>query len=210
MALIAEIKKASPSEGNINLDVDVQSQARAYSDGGASAISVLTDSHFKGELHDLERVKQVTAIPILRKDFIFDPYQIYESKYYGADAILLIASILSLEKLNELLALANDLGLGCLVEARTSEDLKKILATPAPVIGINARDLTTFQVNLDHVTALAHFVPTDRYLIAESGIETEADVQRLVGARVKGVLVGTALMKAKDVGAKIKELQLIL
>jgi len=206
MSLIAEIKKASPSLGDINLDVDIKEQAKKYESAGANAISVLTDKRFKGEIGFLKEVSEVTTIPILRKDFIFDPYQIYESYLAGADSLLLIATKLDEKTLNELIDLTHELGMECLVEVHTKEDIEKIKKTKAKIIGINARDLRTFQVSLDNITNVIGEVPKDRLIVAESGIETSANVERLakLGARV--ILVGTTLMTAKDVSAKVREL----
>ncbi len=206
MSLIAEIKKASPSLGDINIDVDIKEQAKVYELAGARAISVLTDSHFKGELGFLEEVRQVTNIPLLRKDFIFDPYQIYESYLAGADALLLIATKLDEKTLCELVDLTHTLGMECLVETHTKEDLAKALKTKAKIIGINARNLETMQVSLNNIINLIGEIPKDRLIVAESGIETKEDVERLakLGARV--ILVGTALMSTSDVGEKVREL----
>ena len=185
VALIAEIKKASPSVGDINAEVSIVSRAVLYERHGASALSVLTDAHFKGNIGYLLEIKKVTGIPILRKDFILDSYQVYESKYYGADAILLIASILSTEGLRELVTLTYELGLECLVEAHTREDIEKILLTSARIVGINARDLKTFEVDLENIVKLAPYVPPDRYPVAESAIETRSDVERVTRAGAK-------------------------
>ena len=204
--LIAEIKKASPSLGDINIKVDIKEQAKLYESSGANAISVLTDSHFKGEIDFIEQIKKVTSVPILRKDFIFDSYQIYESYLAGADALLLIATILDEKMLCELVNLTHKLGMECLIETHTKEDINKALKTKAKIIGINARNLKTFEVSLDNIINLARQIPKDRFVVAESGIETGADVTALVKTGVRGILVGTALMKASDVGTKIKEL----
>ena len=205
--LIAEVKKASPSAGDINADGDIVALAQRYEAAGASAISVLTDKKFfKGELDYLKKIKEAVSVPVLRKDFIFDPYQIYQSKFYGADAILLIATILTAEGLKELVGLTHTLGMKCLVEVHDEEDLTKALNTTAKVIGINARNLETFEVNLQNVIDLALLVPPDRILIAESGIKNRKDVSRLRRVGVGGILVGTELMRAEDVGGKIREL----
>lgn len=206
ITLIAEIKKASPSLGDINTEVDIKEQARVYESAGASAISVLTDAHFKGEIGFLEEVSSVTTIPILRKDFIFDPYQVYESYVAGADALLLIATVLDQQALEELINLTHELGMECLVEAHTQEDLDKALKTKAEIIGINTRNLKTFEVSLDNIINIASEIPKDRLLIAESGIETGEDVRRLAQAGARAILVGTTLMKTDNVGAKVKEL----
>lgn len=206
ISLIAEIKKASPSLGNINTDVDIKKQAKIYESAGASAISVLTNSHFKGEIDFIKKIKQITTIPILRKDFIFDPYQIYESYLAGADALLLIATILNEKTLCELVDLTHKLGMECLVETHTKEDIDKALKTKAGIIGINARNLKTFEVSLDNVLNLIKEIPEDRLIVAESGIETSRDIKHLEKAGIKVILVGTTLMKAPDVYAKINEL----
>ncbi len=206
ISLIAEIKKASPSLGDINTKIDIKEQAKIYESAGASAISVLTNSHFKGEISFLEEVKQVTTIPILRKDFIFDVYQIYESYLAGADALLLIATVLDQKTLSTLVDLTHKLGMECLVETHTKADIIKALKTKAKIIGINARDLKTFEISLDNILNLAKEISKDRIMVAESGIETREDVERLAKAGVRVILVGTTLMKASDVGAKIQEL----
>lgn len=210
-SLIAEIKKASPSAGDINEEVDVEGQAAAYEEGGANAISVLTEkSKFKGDIKFLAQVKNATkTVPVLRKDFIFGSYQIYESKYYGADAVLLIATMLDEDELNELVDLAHELGMECLVEVHTKDELVKALKTKAKIVGINARDLHTFEISLDVVVDLAASVPSDKILIAESGVESAADVEKLVRAGAQGVLVGTTLMRSGNIKGKIKELKLL-
>ncbi|MEK7096843.1 MAG: bifunctional indole-3-glycerol-phosphate synthase TrpC/phosphoribosylanthranilate isomerase TrpF, partial [Patescibacteria group bacterium] len=205
MSLIAEIKKASPSLGDINTNVDIKKQAKIYQSAGANAISVLTNSHFKGEISFIKEIKKVTTVPILRKDFIFDPYQIYESYLAGADAILLITTMFEEKKLVELVNLTHKLGMECLVETHTKEDVDKALKTKAKIIGINARDLKTFEVNLGNIISLAKEIPPDRIIVAESGIEGRKDVERLAEAGIKVILVGTALMKVSDVREKVKE-----
>lgn len=207
-SLIAEIKRASPSRGDINLDVDIIQQARIYEQAGASAISVITDKkYFKGDIDFLRQAKQATTIPILRKDFIIDKQQVYESKIFGADAVLLIASILDEKTLIEFVDLVYQLNMQCLVEAHTEEDIQKILKTEAKIIGINARNLKTMKVDLNTIAHLARLVPKDKILIAESGIKTEQDVKKLRHAGVKGILVGTSLMESQNAADKIKELK---
>ena len=208
ISLIAEIKRASPSLGDINVGVDIVEQAKTYEQGGASTISVLTNKHFKGSMGDLVQIKAATNIPILRKDFIFDPYQVYESYYCGTDAILLIATILDLPTLRKLLGLAHDLGMECLVEVHDEKDLAKALATDSKIIGINARNLKTFEVDLGTVVDLAQQVPRDRFIVAESGIESAVDVRKVAIAGAQAILVGTTLMKANNVSQKIHELQI--
>ncbi|MBT3538514.1 indole-3-glycerol phosphate synthase TrpC [bacterium] len=208
ISLIAEVKKASPSLGNINTEVDIVDQAMEYEKGGANAISILTDSKFfKGNIVFLQQIKDKVGIPVFRKDFIFDEYQVYESKLYGADAILLMATILKEDKLIELVELTHKLGLGCLVETHTKADMDKVLKTKAKVIGINARDLQTFDVDLKNIIDLAPQVPKDRIFIAESGVKTSEDVALLKKAGAQGILVGTTLMQADNLQEKIKELK---
>jgi len=206
IGLIAEIKKASPSLGDINTNIDIQEQAKIYESSGANAISVLTNVYFKGKLSFIEDVKKVTIIPIIRKDFIFDQYQIYESYLAGADVLLLIATILDGDTLTKLIDLTHELGMECLVETHTKEDIKKTLKTNAKIIGINARDLKTFKVNLDTIINLSKEIPKDRIIVAESGIETRKDVEHLVKAGIRVILVGTILMQIHNVAKKIKEL----
>ncbi len=208
ISLIAEIKKASPSLGDINIDTNIKKQAKIYESGGANAISVLTDANFKGEIAFLKEVKNITTVPVLRKDFIFDTYQIYESYLAGADAILLIATILDEKKLCSLVDLTHRLGMECLVETHTKEDIEKAIKTKAKIIGINARNLKNFKVNLDTIINLAKEIPRNRIIVAESGIETSRDVEHLGKAGIKVILVGTALMKALDVKGKIREFKI--
>jgi len=210
VSLIAEVKKASPSAGDINTDVNIVDQAKKYESAGANAISVLTDKKFfKGDLDFLQKIKNSVSIPVLRKDFIFDPYQVYQSKLAGADAILLIATILTDTGLKQLLDLSHELGMTCLVEAHNQADLYKALESGAKIIGINARDLKTFEINLQNVIDLAGGVPPNKILIAESGIKSKDDVVRLNQAGAKGILVGTTLMQAENLSEKIKELKLV-
>ncbi len=207
IALIAEIKKASPSAGVICNDFDPVEIAKIYEDSGAAAISVLTDERFfKGTLFSMQKVKEAVSIPVMRKDFIIDSYQIYESCAFGADAVLLIAAILSDDKLGELLSLCRKLGLETLVEAHTAEERDRALKAGAKIIGINNRDLTTFTVDLATTMGLAAGIPQGIPCVSESGIKTREDVQRLQQAGIDAVLVGTTLMAAKDIRAKIEEL----
>jgi indole-3-glycerol phosphate synthase len=207
IALIAEIKEASPSAGLIRKDVDPVEIGRLYQGFGAAAISVLTDERFfHGSLASMKQVKEAVSIPVLRKDFIIDAYQIYESRAVGADAVLLIVAILSNDKLRAFLSLCTELGLEALVEVHTESERDRALAAGAEVIGINNRDLTTFAVDLSTTIRLVSGVPEGITCVSESGIETRDDVARLREAGVDALLVGTALMAAKDIGAKIKEL----
>jgi indole-3-glycerol phosphate synthase len=207
VAPIAEIKEASPSAGMIRKDVDPVEIGRLYEGFGAAAISVLTDERFfHGSLASMKQVKEAVSIPVLRKDFIIDAYQIYESRALGADAVLLIAAILSNDKLRAFLSLSAELGLEALVEVHTESERDRALAAGAEVIGINNRDLTTFAVDLSTTIRLVSGVPEGITCVSESGIKTRDDVARLREAGVDALLVGTALMAAKDIGAKIKEL----
>jgi indole-3-glycerol phosphate synthase len=207
ISLIAEIKKASPSAGVIRKDVDPVRIGKIYEDSGAAAISVLTDEHFfQGTLSSMKEVKQSVGIPVLRKDFIIDPYQIFEARAFRADAVLLIVAVLSDDQLRAFLALCRELGLGTLVEAHTEHERDRALEAGADVIGINNRDLKTFAVDLSTTLRLAEGLPDGTLCVSESGIQTKDDVIRLSKAGVDAVLVGTALMAAKDIGAKVREL----
>lgn len=206
--LIAEVKKASPSRGVIRPDLDPVKLARAYADSGASAISVLTESrYFHGSLEHLASIQRELQgrKPLLRKDFIFDPYQVCESAAYGADALLLIVAILSEEQLAELLSLSHDLGLACLIEVHNEAELEIALGSGAPIIGINNRDLSTFSVDLATTGRLRPLIPLDRVVVSESGVKDRADVQRLREWGVDAMLIGEALVAADDIAAKMRE-----
>ena len=206
-SLVAEIKMASPSRGLIRADFDPQAIARTYEAHGAAAISVLTDEpFFQGKLEYLPAVRAASGLPLLRKEFIIDPYQIYEAAAFGADAILLIAAILSPQQLRHFLALAGELGLEALVEVHTRPELEQALDCGAQVIGINNRDLRTFATTLEVTERLAPLVPPDRTLVSESGIWERAHVQHLAALGVHAVLVGESLMRSPDIGAKVDEL----
>jgi indole-3-glycerol phosphate synthase len=206
--LIAEVKRASPSRGLLRADFDPVAIARAYADNGAAAVSVLTDTHFQGTLDHLSAVKEALtpqAVPVLRKDFLVDPYQVYEARAHGADAVLLIAAILEAAQLWELLALAESLWLQCLVEVHNQAELQTALEAGAEVIGINNRDLHTFQTDLAVTEALAPQVPPGKVLVSESGISGHGDLLRLRRAGVHAVLVGEALVTSPDVGLAVRE-----
>jgi indole-3-glycerol phosphate synthase len=206
-AVIAEVKRSSPSAGRI-ADADPAARARAYEEAGAAAISVLTEPvHFDGSLADLRAVHHATTIPILRKDFLVHPAQLIEARVAGADAVLLIAAVLSETELKAMLNGTEDLGLGALVEAHSAEDLGKAVDSGAKVVGVNARDLESLEVDEDRALALLRSVPDDRIAVFESGISTPGQVARAVGAGAKAVLVGEALMRAEDPGAKLRELR---
>jgi indole-3-glycerol phosphate synthase len=206
-AVIAEYKRSSPSAGAI-AEPDVAGQARAYEEGGAAAISVLTEpTRFDGALADLRAVRLAVDLPVLRKDFLVLPAQVIESRAAGADAVLLIAAALSELELKAMLAVANDLGLDALVETHSVDDLAKALATDAPVVGVNARDLETLEVDVERALAMLPDVPSDRVAVLESGVSTREDVERAIDAGARGVLVGEALMRSPDPGAMIRSLR---
>ena len=206
--LIAEVKKASPSRGVMCPDIDPVKLAQTYVSNGAAAVSVLTEEHyFEGSLDQLAAIRAgIGTTPILRKDFIFEPYQIYESRAHGADALLLIVAMLSSETLEELLSLSRALGMRCLVEIHDEEELERALACGATVIGINNRDLRTFRVKLDTTRRLRPMIPPDRLVVSESGIRCRDDIRKLKEWDVDAVLVGEALVSADDVAQKVREL----
>jgi len=222
VALIAEVKKASPSRGVFLEYFDHREIARTYSANGAAALSVLTDTRFfQGSLKYLEGIRRqanpelrtaepaTAGVPLLRKDFILDPYQVYEARVYGADALLLIVAALDDTTLRELLALTQALGMQALVEVHTAAELERALAAEARIVGINNRDLNSFQTTLETTERLAAQLPAgaDRpVLVSESGIFTAADVARLRSCGVDAVLVGEALVTAPDIGARVREL----
>ena len=207
--LIAEIKRASPSRGTLAADLDPAALATAYARGGADAISVLTDAkYFRGSLDDLRAVRAAIETPLLRKDFTLDEYQLWESRAAGADAILLIVAILDAPRLRDLLAAAKGLGLAALVECHTAAELDAALAAGSRLIGINNRDLATFETRIETTLELLPLVPPGPIVVSESGFFTGADVRRVAGAGAHAVLVGEGLVKATDVGAKLKELRL--
>jgi indole-3-glycerol phosphate synthase len=208
VALIAEIKAASPSKGNLVESFEPLRQADLYAENGAAAISVLTDERFfKGHLDYLRQVRsRHPSMPLLRKDFIYDPYQIFEARAAGADAILLIAAMLDSTSLGELQDLAAQLGMAALVEVHTEEELQAVLPLQPRLVGINNRDLHTFRVSLGVSLALRPLIPADVTVVAESGINNAEDVQRLGQAGVQAVLVGEALMTAQDIAQKVREL----
>jgi len=211
VALIAEVKKASPSRGVLVPDRpwDPVGLARTYADHGAAAISVLTDErYFQGHLDLLRQIRGAVRVPLLRKDFTIDEYQLWESRAAGADAILLIVAILEPALLRDLLAAAKGLALGALVETHTAAELDTALSAGARVVGINNRDLRTFETRLETTLGLLPTMPPGITVVSESGFSTAADVRRVVGAGAHAVLVGEGLVKAKDVGAKVRELAL--
>ena len=205
--LIAEVKRASPSRGILCPDFDPGALAKTYAHAGAAAISVLTEvNYFEGNLDHLVAIRKEVRLPLLRKDFIFDPYQIYESRAYGADALLLIVAILSQERLEELLSLSRNLGLRCLVEVHNESEVERALSSGAEIIGINNRDLTTFSVDINTTHRLRPLIPQGRIVVSESGISRREDVEKLKEWGVRAVLVGEALVTAEDIPTKMKEL----
>ncbi len=212
VALIAEVKKASPSKGVIRPDFDPVELARGYAENGAAAISVLTDTnYFQGRL---EFLRQISAAlnraglvrPLLRKDFIFDSYQIYEARAAGASAVLLIAAVLKDAELESLYGLARKLGLTVLLEVHNRADLEQVLPLNPRLIGVNNRDLRDFSVRLETSFDLRPLIPAETLMVAESGIRARADVERLAAAGIDAALVGEAIVQQKDVGRKVREL----
>jgi indole-3-glycerol phosphate synthase len=205
--LIAEIKKASPSRGVIREDFDPVTIARSYAESGASCISVLTEQKFfQGRLEYLDLVRKAQELPLLRKDFIIDEYQIFEARAAGADAVLLIAACLERGRIADYIGIAGELGLDALVEAHTYKELDKALFAGATLVGINNRDLATFAESIQTTLELLADVPEDRTVVSESGIRTREHVATLEKAGVDAVLVGESLMREKDIGKKVKEL----
>lgn len=207
--LIAEVKKASPSRGVLCPDFDPVRIARIYANNGAAAISVLTDPRFEGDLDHIAQIKQSGVserAPVLRKDFIFDPYQIYEARAIGADALLLIISILSFEQLEELLELSRRLWMQCLVEVHDRNELQTALDAGAEIIGINNRDLRTFKTDLSVTERLVPLVPRGKVIVSESGISTREHLRQLGEVGVDAVLVGEALVTAPDIAGKVRDL----
>lgn len=211
--LIAEIKKASPSAGLIREDFDPVALARIYADAGAAALSVLTDEkYFQGRLEFLSAVKDAVELPVLRKDFIIDEYQVYQSRAAGADAVLLIAEALPLGTLMDLLICATEQKLSCLLEVHDAESLMRIRSIPGfpqehfAILGINNRNLKTMTTDIGHTPRLMSLLDEGTPVVAESGIRTHDDVRRLAAAGVRALLIGETFMRADDVGAKVREL----
>ncbi len=206
-AVIAEVKKASPSKGVIRADFDPARIAKAYAKAGAACLSVLTDKDFfQGSEAFLKAAREACKLPVLRKDFTVAPYQVYESRVIGADCILLIVAALEDDTLLELALLAAELGMDVLVEVHDADELDRALAVPASLIGINNRNLRTFRTSIDTSMDLRDTVPYDRILVTESGIRSPEDVERLREAGIEGFLVGEAFMRAPDPGAELKRL----
>jgi indole-3-glycerol phosphate synthase len=206
-AVIAEIKKASPSRGVLREDFDPAAIARSYEKAGAACLSVLTDrDFFKGSAADLQAARSACAIPVLRKDFVIDAYQVHESRAMGADCILLIAACLATEQMHELEGLAHGAGMAVLVEVHDAEELERALKLRTPLLGINNRDLKTFQTRLETTLGLLARVPGDRLVVTESGILSAADVARMRSAGVEAFLVGEAFMRAPEPGKALQAL----
>ncbi len=205
--IIAEVKRASPSRGRIRDDFDPVAIAAGYAAAGAAAVSVLTDERFfEGSLDDLTAVRERITIPVLRKDFLFEPYHLYEARAAGADAFLLIAAILTAEHLRELVALGAELGMTALVEVHTTEQIERARGAGVQVWGINNRDLDTLEVQLETGLELLRLLPADATVVIESGLRTRDDLARFEAAGVRAFLVGETLMRAPDPGAALRTL----
>ncbi len=206
-SLIAEIKTASPSRGIIRDNVKITDVARIYTEGGAACISVLTDEkYFMGSLDRLETVREAVVLPVLRKDFIIDEYQLYESRCAGADAVLLIAACFGDSELKEFIEVAEMLGMDCLVEVHDKSEMERAAALNTGLVGINNRNLKTFVTDILITGALAEYAPENTLLVSESGIFTAADVRSVYGMGAQAVLVGEAIMREPDMGEKVREL----
>ena len=206
-AVIAEVKKASPSKGVIRPDFRPAEIAMSYEMGGASCLSVLTDvDFFQGSDAYLQQAREACSLPVLRKDFVIDPYQIVEARVLGADCVLLIVSALDDNQLASLSNTALELGLDVLVEVHDVDELERALQVPVPLVGINNRNLRTFEVSLDTTLAMKDMVPADRLLVTESGITGPADVARMRAANVNAFLVGEAFMRFDEPGVGLREL----
>jgi indole-3-glycerol phosphate synthase len=207
IGLIAEVKKASPSAGLIRADFDPVTIAKTYEANGAVCISCLTDEkYFQGRLEYLTSIKQAVSLPVLRKDFIVDRYQVLEARAAGADAILLIAECLDDCTMRDLYFYASELGMECLIELYELDNLDRVLKLQPPLVGVNNRNLKTMITDLDHTIRLAPRIAAQSLLVAESGIRTRADVERLIAAGCRAILVGESLMRLTDIGAGVREL----
>ena len=205
VSLIAEIKRATPRAGDLNVDLDARAMATAYKEGGAAAISVLTEpDYFKGSLEDLQAA-QVVGLPVLLKDFVVDPFQVYEARAWGADAVLLIVRILG-DELRDLVALIRSLSMDALVEVHTEADLDRALECDADLIGVNHRDLQTFEVDPDRTAKLAPRMPEGVTIVGLSGVSKRSDMETLRDAGAAAVLVGESVVTSTDPAAKIREL----
>ncbi|WP_020676960.1 indole-3-glycerol phosphate synthase TrpC [Geopsychrobacter electrodiphilus] len=206
-ALITEVKKGSPSKGIIRADFDPLEIAESYQTHGATCLSVLTDEQFfYGHLRYLGLIREQVSLPLLRKDFICDSYQIVEARVHGADAVLLIAAMLSVGQLQEFSGVAAELGLDVLLEVHNEEELEAALQTDCELIGVNNRNLKTFVTDLGTTARLAKLIPAERLIVAESGINTRRDIETLQQAGARAFLIGESLMREADIGAKMQEL----
>jgi len=203
---IGELKIASPSKGYLHKNLDLIKTAKIYQDSGIAAISVLTDKHFKGKLSDLNKVKSAVDIPVLRKDFLLDIYQIYEAYLAGADAVLLIAAILSSKQLKKMLELVHSLNMNAIIEVHNDADIKKVDMSQARIIGINNRNLNTFDLDLETTAKLIKKIPKSKIIISESGIFSRKDMIYLKKLGVNCVLIGEGIVTASDMGVQIKKL----
>ena len=206
-AVIAEIKKASPSKGVLRADFEPADIAQTYAEHGAACLSVLTDQQFfQGRIDYLKQARASCPLPVLRKDFIVDAYQVYESRAIGADAILLIAACLDDAQMRDFEAIARSLDMAVLVEVHDAAELGRALQLKTPLIGVNNRNLKTFEVSLDTTLTLRHDIPSDRLLVSESGIQSRDDVLRLAAAGVNAFLVGESFMRADDPGLALAQM----
>jgi indole-3-glycerol phosphate synthase len=206
-AVIAEVKRSSPSKGRIREDFDPVGIAGIYEDNGASAISILTErKFFEGNAAYVPQISRVVGLPLLRKDFIIDPYQINEARVLGADALLLIARLLEAGELRDFIGLSSELGLAALVEVHDEADVEKAVSSGAKIVGVNNRDLATFRTDLAVSIGLARMVPKGVTVVSESGIDSRGDIEMLMEAGIHAFLVGESLMRAKDMGKKLREL----
>lgn len=207
IGLIAEVKKASPSAGLIRDDFDPVEIAKVYESAGAACISCLTDEpYFQGRLEYLTAIRNNIGLPVMRKDFILERYQVFEARAAGADCILLIAECLDDCHLRELYFLASELGMECLIEVYEPENMERVLKLDPPLVGINNRNLKTMVTDISHTIDLGAQVPDGTFLVSESGIRTRADVERLSSAGIHGILVGESLMRQNDIAAGVREL----
>ena len=206
VSIIGELKIASPSKGILHKDLDLEKTALLYEKNGVSAISVLTDKHFKGKLSDLKKVRKQVNLPVLRKDFIVDIYQVYESYIAGADAVLLIAAILTKEKLAILLEAVHCLGMNAIIEVHDPDEIEKIDFKKARIIGINNRNLDTFEVDLNTTKLLLKKIPGSMVVVSESGIFSRKDILFLGRNKVNAVLIGEGIVTSSDIGRQIKKL----